>query len=61
VNDAEKLAAIRLLADSWYKGYDVAYDDAAYQILHILNDERTDFYGHPWSPLLNLKRENETR
>lgn len=63
LTDAEKLAAIRYLAEGWHKGFgvtppstaddmDVAYDDAGYQILHILNNETTDFYGRPWSPFV---------
>jgi hypothetical protein len=61
MTDAEKLQKIRALAESWHKGFgitppataddmEVAYDDAAYQLLHILNEETVDFYGRPWQP-----------
>jgi len=63
MTDEEKLSAIRYLAESWHKGYgvtppphvddmDVAYDDAGYQILGILNERTTDFYGRPWAPFV---------
>lgn len=50
MTDAEKLAKIEWLANSWFENYDqtpandprapseadIAYDDAGFQILHIL-------------------------